>query len=508
MAANELNPHTRRFFRSPWLFGIVVGLALILGLGIRVYDLTDPPFDFHATRQMRAAVIARGMYFESLTSADEDQRELALEMEQKEAIIEPQIMERLAAWSYLIAGEEHLWIPRFLSSLFWILAGIAVLLLGNELASFDGGLVAMFYMLFLPYSIYATRTFQPDPLMVSLIAWSVWAVLRWYRESTMRMAIVTGVLGGLAIYVKSVAVFFVGGAFIGILLVGIGLRKAISDKQVWAMGILTVLPTGLFYVYGLWIAGFLQQQLNYRFFPEMWRDPAFYIRWQEMATNISGFGTLLAALASIFMVTDKGKRGLLGGLWLGYFIYSMTFPYHTLTHDYYQLPLILVVAISITVVASELLSRMAVVEKSIWAKAVVVILLFAGAFFKVWDVRVNLVRTDYRGDVAFYEEVGEFIEPGARALSMSPAYGHTLSYYGWVLNDSWIRPGDVNLRILAGASENDVLESSYNKIDEYDYFVSTQIGALNNTPELKELLYENYEVLVEGDGYIIFDLKR
>jgi len=227
-----------------------------------------------------------------------------------------------------------------------------------------------------------------------------------------------------------------------------------------------------------------------------------------MATNISGFGTLLAALASIFMVTDKGKRGLLGGLWLGYFIYSMTFPYHTLTHDYYQLPLILVVAISITVVASELLSRMAVVEKSIWAKAVVVILLFAGAFFKVWDVRVNLVRTDYRGDVAFYEEVGEFIEPGARALSMSPAYGHTLSYYGWVLNDSWIRPGDVNLRILAGASENDVLESSYNKIDEYDYFVSTQIGALNNTPELKELLYENYEVLVEGDGYIIFDLKR
>lgn len=274
------------------------------------------------------------------------------------------------------------------------------------------------------------------------------------------------------------------------------------------MGILTILPTGFFYVYGLWIAGFLQQQLIFRFFPAMWRDPAFYIRWQEMATNISGYGTVLAALGGIFMVADKGKRGLLGGLWLGYFIYSMTFPYHTLTHDYYQLPLILVVAISITVVASELLARIAVVDKGIWAQIVIVFLLFAGAFFKVWDVRVNLIRTDYRSDISFYEEVGAIIEPGARVLAMSHAYGHTLSYYGWIPNDPWINSGDVNLRVLAGASEDDVLDNSYDAIDTYDYFVTTQVSVLNDTPKLKELLYANYEVFVEGDGYIIFDLKR
>ena len=508
MTDNQLDLQSARFLKPKWLFWSVLGLALILGLGIRVYDLTDPPFDFHATRQMRSAVISRGMYYESLQSAPELQRELALEMAQKEAIIEPQIMERLASWGYLIAGEEQLWIPRFMSSLFWICAGIAVFLVGDELASFDGGLVAMFYLLFLPYSIYATRTFQPDPLMVSLIAWSIWAVLRWYRSPTMRRAIITGILGGLAIYAKSVAVFIVGGAFIGIILMGIGFRKAIGDKQVWVMGILTILPTGFFYVYGLWIAGFLQQQLIFRFFPAMWRDPAFYIRWQEMATNISGYGTVLAALGGIFMVADKGKRGLLGGLWLGYFIYSMTFPYHTLTHDYYQLPLILVVAISITVVASELLARIAVVDKGIWAQIVIVFLLFAGAFFKVWDVRVNLIRTDYRSDISFYEEVGAIIEPGARVLAMSHAYGHTLSYYGWIPNDPWINSGDVNLRVLAGASEDDVLDNSYDAIDTYDYFVTTQVSVLNDTPKLKELLYANYEVFVEGDGYIIFDLKR
>jgi len=479
-----------------------------LGLGIRVYDLTDPPFDFHATRQMRAAVIARGLYYQGLDDDPDQQRELAIAAGQKEAIIEPQVIEHLAAWFYHLARGEYLWIPRLLSALFWVSAGVSVLFLSRELANFDGGLVAMFYLLFLPYSIYATRTFQPDPLMVALIAWSLWAVLRWYGHRTMRLAVLAGVLGGLTIYAKSVAVFFVGGAFLGIILLGDGLRNAIRDRQVWVMGILAVLPVALFYIYGLWIAGFLQRQFNFRFFPQMWRDPAFYIRWQEMATNICGFETLLAALVGLFMVGDKGKRGLLAGMWIGYGIYSMTFPYHTLTHDYYQLPLILVVAVSLTVVAAEFLSRIAAIEKGIWVRAFIVVSLFAAAFFKVWDVRVNLIRTNYRTDVAFYEEVGSFIEPGARVLSMSQAYGHSLSYYGWVPNDSWIRSGDLNLRVLAGASAEEVLENSYAAIADYDYFVSTQVDILNNTPELKELLYGSYDVLVEGPGYIIFDLKR
>ncbi len=506
----EKNPnlHSRLFFRPQWLFWLVVGLALLLGLGIRAYDLTDPPFDFHATRQMRAAVIARGLYYQDLEDAPAQQRELAIAAGQKEAIIEPQVMERLAAWSYHLAGGEYLWIPRLLSALFWISAGVAVLLLSRELANFDGGLIAMFYLLFLPYGIYAARTFQPDSLMVGLIAWSLWAVLRWYRQRTMIWAVLAGILGGFAIYVKSVAVFFVGGAFLGIILFGFGIRRATRDRQVWVMSILTTLPAALFYIYGLWIAGFLQQQFSFRFFPQMWRDPAFYIRWQEMATNICGFGTLLAALVSLFMVRDKGKRGLLSGLWLGYGLYSMTFPYHTLTHDYYQLPLILVVAVSLTVSASEFFGRIAAVEQGVWARAFILALIFTAAFFKVWDVRVNLIRTDYRTDVAFYEEVGSYIDPGARVLSMSQAYGHSLSYYGWVPNDSWIKSGDVNLRVLAGASADEVLDNSYSAISDYDYFVSTQVEILNDTPELSELLYGTYDVLIEGAGYVIFDLKR
>jgi hypothetical protein len=39
---------------------IVLLVILVCGLGVRFFDLTDPPLDFAATRQLRSALIARG----------------------------------------------------------------------------------------------------------------------------------------------------------------------------------------------------------------------------------------------------------------------------------------------------------------------------------------------------------------------------------------------------------------------------------------------------------------
>ena len=49
-----------------------------VGIGLRLYDLTDPPIDFHPTRQLRGALIARGMYYEMLPNPDPQLREDAI----------------------------------------------------------------------------------------------------------------------------------------------------------------------------------------------------------------------------------------------------------------------------------------------------------------------------------------------------------------------------------------------------------------------------------------------
>ena len=42
---------------------VIFLLILACGLAVRLFDLTDPPLEYAATRQLRSALIARGMYY-------------------------------------------------------------------------------------------------------------------------------------------------------------------------------------------------------------------------------------------------------------------------------------------------------------------------------------------------------------------------------------------------------------------------------------------------------------
>jgi len=50
----------------------------------------------------------------------------------------------------------------------WLLGGLALYALARRIASADGALVALLYYLFLDFGVIASRSFQPDPLMVGL----------------------------------------------------------------------------------------------------------------------------------------------------------------------------------------------------------------------------------------------------------------------------------------------------------------------------------------------------
>ena len=65
----EERPEKVLFERSRPLFWLMIAVIVVVGLAIRLYDLTDLPLDFHSTRQMHSALIARGMYYQNLASA-------------------------------------------------------------------------------------------------------------------------------------------------------------------------------------------------------------------------------------------------------------------------------------------------------------------------------------------------------------------------------------------------------------------------------------------------------
>src|SRR5574341_1996556 len=106
---------TPSFFASSRL-ALVTTLLILFGFGfsVRLFDLTDLPLDFHPTRQLLSALKARGMYYQDLPNIAEEQRDFAVQQWKLRAAIEPEILERIVAFTYRFTGEQ-IWIARIYS---------------------------------------------------------------------------------------------------------------------------------------------------------------------------------------------------------------------------------------------------------------------------------------------------------------------------------------------------------------------------------------------------------
>jgi 4-amino-4-deoxy-L-arabinose transferase-like glycosyltransferase len=503
---NVQNKSTTSFFQPNKSFFVpLIAILFLLGLGIRLYDLTDPPL---GTRQLRSAVIARGMYYQTLSSAPEWMREIAVRQFHEEAIIEPPLIEMIVASLYHLVGGEYLWLARLVSSTFWLIAGIAIYALARDMGFPDGGIVSVVYFLFLPFAILESRTFQPDPLMVSLITIALWSIYRWYQRQTWGMTVLAGMLTGLAIFSKTVAAFPLLAAWAGILIAGVGLRRALIEPKIWLMNLLILLPTLIYYVYGTFISGFLIQQFSLRFFPDMLTDPAFYVRWMQQIGYRTGFGAFMLALVGLLLLRRREQLALGVGLLLGYLVYGLSFPFHITTHDYYQLPLVPIIALLLAPVAEAVFHQLAAFEKLTFLRLAFVGILIFGLVFTLWDVRVTLARRDDRQEYIFWEYLAEKLGRESAVIGMTQDYGYRLAYFGWLRPAHWFISGDFQLRELAGQDADDIFDQMAGRLHGKDYFLITLFNEFDNQPQLKSLLYDHYQVYDEGPGYLIFDLKK
>jgi hypothetical protein len=520
-------------------FGRFHTLALILlfvaAIAIRLYDLTDLPLDFHPTRQLFSALKARGMYYETLTTAPEEQRQFAIQQGKLRATIEPEIIEKLTVFTWRFTGEQ-LWVARIYSSLFWLIGGIFLYLLARDLFSKDGALFTTAFYLFLPYGVLASRSFQPDPLMVALIVGFWWAVNRWAKniesehnsELTARHAkdakkelnlsalrvlrgsnwiwvFVASLLGGLAIFIKLNAAFFVIGGALGAMLGRASLRDLVRNRQVWAMIVLGILPGAVWVAYGL-SRGFLGQQFGGRFIPSLLVSPSMYLGWAEMIGNVLGLFTFALALLGLLLVNDKPTRTLLLGLWGAYLAFAIFFDYHISTHNYYSLPLIPIAALALTPLADVILVRMTEATSTSRAKRLLAAsILTLGLVAVMWTSRVALKSTDYRPQAVFWEQMGETLR-GYRVVALTSDYGLPLAYWGWTGAANWPDSSDIEYHAMRGGEAT--FEKTFARLTKNkDLFLVTDLADLKRQPDLQARLSQ-FAVFSEGDGYIIYDLRN
>jgi hypothetical protein len=501
--AASLKPAAAPFWRSFRLEILAVVLLFGMGLGVRLLNVTDPPLDA-AVRQLRSAIIARGMYDQMLPNLDPQVRENAIALWKGSEVLEPQIFERLVSLVYWVAGGEFLWIPRLFASLFWLIGGIFLYDLAKRMTSAPAAGVALAFYMIQPLGVYVSRRFQPDALMVMFVLISGWALYRWDEHKKWRWAVLTGMLCGLAILIKVTAVFFVAGMAVAIALHGTGVRKMFRSAQVWTMAaILTIVPA-LYYLFGIQSRSegyFLFWNVSY---VHLLREPWFYIRWWEHLNALVGLSNILIGLAGALIAPTKGRSMLLG-LWGGYALYGLAFPFQIHTHDYYNLILVAIVALALAPVAERYFDGLRG-QKIIW-KALLIGVMSIGLFLTAWQIRMQLAVSENRTNWAAWQRIGRELPKDEKMVGLTHDYGLLVQYFAGISIVNWPTANDFGAaRLRGGNTDFETLFANYTA--GCSYFLVTLPGELEMQSELKTRLYDHYEIYADGDGYTIFDLRK
>ncbi|HSB02001.1 MAG TPA: glycosyltransferase family 39 protein [Anaerolineales bacterium] len=505
--------HQTSFFTSR--LARTLALVLIFGaaLAIRLYDLTDLPLDFHPTRQLVSIIKARGLYYQTQPAGIPAwQLKTAIRFAKLKADVEPVVFEHLVAFTYRFTGEQ-LWVPRVYASLFWLIGGVFLFLLAREFVSFEGALVSITYYLIFPYAIIGSRSFQPDPVMVMLLLAFWWMFARWTALSLegrgvgVRVAILAGLLGGLAIFIKFSAAFFVIGGALGLALACFTLRDLLRNVQVWVLALLGAVPAALYLVYGIFIRGDLASQFKGRFVPALLLNPFNYLQWEVKASMAAGGIFIMLGLLGLFLIKDRRMRIFLYGAWGAYVLYGLFFDYHIATHDYYHLPFIPIVGLSLAPLGEWFFAHLAEANLQRWARSAVYVILLYGLFSVLWDVRNQMKAVDYRPEAALWAEIGGKFDEEARVVALTQDYGSRLEYWGWRRFPTWPYLGDAGYANIRGGTFT--FDGLFRKnAAKKDYFLVTDLEEFDRQSQLKERLFRSYPVYAEGNGYLIFDLKH
>lgn len=487
-----------------WLFLGLAVLIFLLGLGVRFIDLTDAPFDFNPSRQFRAAGIARGIYYQIFPVGEDWQREAAVNLKGTYVEFEPPIFETLVALTYGITG-ENLVVARVYAILFWVGVGVVTLLLAREMTNSDGALLALGYVFLLPFGIIASRSFQPDVLMVLWLLLAAWMGYRWAENQTTRNAILTGVFGALAVLTKVFAIYAVAGMMIALVLHVYGFKRMWREKQVWLIAAVMLIPSVGYYLIGLGgdaAAGYFSTW----FFSlaHLLLTPEFYARWALWLDELVGLLWLVLSLVGVLFSASRA-RALLLGFWGGYVVYSLTVPHQTTTHDYYHLMLIPLIALSLAPLGALFIGHLKSLGK-VWQTAVVLVV-FGALVLPLWITRSTLVAQDYRDAPPYWEAVGAALPVEGKTIALTQQYGHAITYYGWRKVALWPPTSEINLSAERGEPEKNFEIFFDKKTEGIDFFLITTFNQLDQQIFLKDKLYGEYSIYAEGGGYIIFDLR-
>ena len=512
---------------------LALGIIFLSAFGLRLFHITDPPWEFHLTRQYHSALIVQSYYYNWLKDIEPWQSKIATINRKNYSPKEPPIMEGLTFGAYLLAGKEVLWMSRLISVFFWLAGGIFLFLLVRNLFGPGGGVLSTIVYLFFPFGINISRALMPESLMCMMTLCSLWLIVRLYQEANTRNLVLAAVVSGLAILVKFVVIFPIMGAFFFLGIQKKGLKNFTLNPHtiLFLVGSLSI--GLLYYFYSFLSSSSLQGTGEDVFLPKLIFSSFFWKGWVKQIGLVVGFIPFVLGALGFYTIRDRSTKTLLAGLFSGYFIYGLIFTYTTATHDYYQIALFLIVIIALGRIGEYLAIYYSSARRKFYLASFVLLpLCIISLFFSLataqWDLldhgtRLRLKNTSALicGNQLYHvpnvslsrkieaaEEIGEIVNHSDRTIFLAHAYGYPLRYHGVLAGRYWPNVRDLWARNLKGAEPLSI-EELYNQqysAAKAEYFIIEDMAFWKQQPDLQHFLKNRFSLLVENQDYLIFKL--
>ncbi len=475
-----------------------VGGLLLLWLVLRVPELTAWTETFRPTLEYDSANAARTMWFALRPEALDAWQRAWLDAHPGR-LIEPPFLQFLTVLTYLPDGVERPWTSALFTSAAWLVAGILVFDVARRRASVLGGAVALAYFLFAPFGLAISRSFQVDGLAVLGLAATAWYAERSDFLSSPRRFVTMVLVAGVAGVLKPGPLLpMIAGA-----LVAFGVERGTVPSHP-RRAVLLALVVGLAILpavaYALLM---LRDQVGPKLIPDLLLTRAFYDGWLLNATRVAGSALLVAAVLGFALAPRLRALGL--GLTAGYLVTSLSFTWHTMTHDYYQVPLLLIVALGLAgfVSAAERMASGKTLAVGIAMLASVtasIVLMHLPAPPEAASTSGALLRHDAPIFAALARRIG----PGEPILAYSYNYGFPLMYYSHLVVSSWPTAGDLRLEAAQGISEPAAQRLAGARAAGIRYFVITD--GISGGSGVRSFLDSRAALDCSGDGVWVYDL--
>lgn len=506
-----LHSFRARFATFPGLAPkLLLGGLFVGALAIRCVELDNPVLAFAATRQYRSAIIARALFYAMAPWIPEAKRIVAAQANRSQGRLEPPITEAITALGYRIAGSEQIAIPHLLTTSFWLVGAFCLYRCARRLQLGASAFVALAYVLFQAFGVIASRSFQPDPLLIMSICASLYAILEDDFAPAPRRLALAAATTGFAMLVKPVAAFFLLPVFAALCIRRAFPLRWLASYRPWVFGAIALLPTALYYLPGLIGGGAIAGQAQTSFLPQMWHSHGFWLDWLRKIDFVLGRPALYAALLGSLLAPTPLARLVLFMLWLGYFAYGVTFTRHISSHDYYQLPLILIVGLAWAALCERAFGFLRRFDPGWrWAVALAGSCLFGYlALTSIRDRALPMLQRRNDAGIAMYKQVGEVVHHSNKVVFLSPdSYGGPMQYFGEIAGWNWPTLLDQKRARKRGYPFGDPLANLAEKrAAGAEYFVATSKRELHRQRVLSDYLYKSFQCVRRTDDYVVYDL--